>query len=253
MITQTQIEELAQFYQIDQVTIFREYLQLLFLNYLYQQSKADKVYFKGGTAIHLLFNSTRFSEDLDFSTEYQREQIKRIIDKVKQEINRELSDTRILLLHQGKKSLRFRLEYTPAYFKYPFVIRFDFTEKEKPKKKPINSPLVTKFPIAFFSIINHYSPEEILAEKVRAFLIRAKGRDIFDLWFLLEKEIPFDIALVKQKMKKVGKKFNKEKLIKKVKKFSLKKLKSDLDKFLPRPQRKITGVLKEQLIKKLLL
>lgn len=68
MMTDKQITDLASFFRIDKFTVFREYLQLVFLSYLYAQPQAGKVYFKGGTEIHLLFDSPRFSEDLDFST-----------------------------------------------------------------------------------------------------------------------------------------------------------------------------------------
>jgi len=51
MMTPGQTAELAGFFRIDRFTIFREYLQLVFLSYLYRQRQADRVYFKGGTKI----------------------------------------------------------------------------------------------------------------------------------------------------------------------------------------------------------
>jgi len=246
MITKEQIEKLSQDYQIDSFTLFREYLQLIFLKSLYQHKKADKIYFKGGTALHLLFNSPRFSEDLDFSTPYGRKEIKRIIKEVEQWLQREIPEAKILLLYQGKKSIRFRLKYQSSYFKYPLVIRVDFNEREKPKKI-LASPLVTPFPIIFFPIVAHLSEEEILAEKIRAFLFRGKGRDVFDIWFLLEKKVKFDKSLIVQKLKEARKKFSQEELIKKIKDFSQKKLELDLNKFLPQYQRKIIPILKSKL------
>jgi len=64
MITQNQLKSLSKTYQMDGFTIFREYLQLVFLSYLYRERKSNRIYFKGGTAIRLLFDSPRFSEDL---------------------------------------------------------------------------------------------------------------------------------------------------------------------------------------------
>jgi len=72
MITKSQIETLSKKYQIDGFTIMREFLQLTLLNYLYQHVKGGQIYFKGGTAIKLLLGSPRFSEDLDFSTPYNK-------------------------------------------------------------------------------------------------------------------------------------------------------------------------------------
>ena len=47
--------------------IVREYAQHLFLSELYQLPGSEKLLFKGGTALRIIYNSPRFSEDLDFS------------------------------------------------------------------------------------------------------------------------------------------------------------------------------------------
>ncbi len=240
MITKEQTEILAKEYQIDGFTIMREHLQLMFLSRLYRNKEAGKIYFKGGTAIRLLFGSPRFSEDLDFSTLYNKEQLRGIMKKLEKLIQKELPGLRILLLYSGKNNIRFRIKYQPADFKYPLVIRLDFTEIKKVEKITV-SPLVTKFPIAIFPLVVHLSVEEILTEKVHALLAREKGRDLFDLWFLLEKGIPL-------KKRLAGKK-----LLKRVELFPQDKLNKDLARFLPKSQRKITEMLKEKLKEKLTL
>lgn len=246
MITKQQVEILAKEYQIDNFTIVREYLQLLFLSHLYQDKKAGKIYFKGGTAIRLLFGSPRFSEDLDFSTLYDKKQIKQIIKKLAQVIQKELPRMKILLLYSGKDSLRYRIKYQPLDFKYPLTIRLDFSKIKKTEKIAV-SPLVTKFPVAIFPLVSHLSDTEILAEKIRALAMRKKGRDFFDVWFLLEKGVPFKKNLIVRKFQEKGKIFNQNALIKKVKSFPQVKLNQDLGQFLPKSQRKIVGMLKEKL------
>lgn len=248
MITKSQIEDLSKYYQIDEFTIMREYLQILFLNYLYKEKDADKIYFKGGTALRLLFGSTRFSEDLDFSVLGAREKIKKLIKKLEKLIQKELIFVKILFLHTGKKGLRFRLKYQSPDFKYPFVIRLDFNFVTS-VKKGIISPLLTKFPIVIFPLINHLSETEILAEKLCAMLTRAKGRDFYDVWLLLEKGITIDEKLLKQKLKERGEKFNKKNILNKIKNYSEKQLKIDLQQFLPRSQKKIIDILKDRLEK----
>lgn len=111
MITKKQAEDLAKYYQIDEFTIVREYLQILFLSYLYKEKQADKIYFKGGTAIRLLFGSSRFSEDLDFSTPLTTTVIKKTIKIVERSIQKELPGVNIFPLYTGKKGLRLRLKY----------------------------------------------------------------------------------------------------------------------------------------------
>src|SRR3989344_5140136 len=67
MISEEQIKTLATKYQTVEPNVRREYFQHLFLSYFYQQKEASIIYFKGGTALRILYNSPRFSEDLDFT------------------------------------------------------------------------------------------------------------------------------------------------------------------------------------------
>ena len=92
MITKQQISDLSKFYQIDGFTIIREYLQLVLLNYLYKNKEAEKIFFKGGTAIRLLFGSTRFSEDLDFSVADTQENTLKLMKKLEKLIQSELGN-----------------------------------------------------------------------------------------------------------------------------------------------------------------
>src|SRR3989338_8236364 len=47
--------------------VIREYCEHLFLAFLYQLPGSDKLLFKGGTALRIVFRSPRYSEDLDFT------------------------------------------------------------------------------------------------------------------------------------------------------------------------------------------
>ncbi|MCS6956729.1 MAG: nucleotidyl transferase AbiEii/AbiGii toxin family protein [Patescibacteria group bacterium] len=235
MIAREKAKQLAKFYQIDEFTIKREYLQLVFLSYLYQLKESSKIFFKGGTAIRLLLDSSRFSEDLDFSTTYSKKEIKKIIKKIERSMKNELADVKILPLYSGKEGERFRIKYQDKDLKYPLIIRLDFHQVKKIEETTV-SPLITKFPIVIFPLICHLSFEEILKEKIKALLTRGKGKDIFDFWFLLKKGI------------KTKRFFDKEKLIKKIKNYSQKQLEKDLGNFLPVSQRGVLKILKEDLI-----
>jgi len=68
MISQLKIIQLSQQLQTTELNIRREYIQHLFLSYFYKQNGSDLFLFKGGTALRIVFNSPRFSEDLDFSS-----------------------------------------------------------------------------------------------------------------------------------------------------------------------------------------
>ena len=61
MISESAIEQLTKRYQTDKVTVVREYFQHLFLSYFYQEKETDEIYFKGGTALRIIYQSSRFS------------------------------------------------------------------------------------------------------------------------------------------------------------------------------------------------
>ena len=68
MITNEALEKLARQYQTGIFpNIVREYFQHMFLSELYKLPGADQLLFKGGTALRVIYDSPRFSEDLDFS------------------------------------------------------------------------------------------------------------------------------------------------------------------------------------------
>ena len=68
MIDKTFITAQAIRWQTAQRNVIREYCQHAFLSVLYKQKEANALFFKGGTALRILFESPRFSEDLDFSS-----------------------------------------------------------------------------------------------------------------------------------------------------------------------------------------
>ncbi|MDP3935185.1 MAG: nucleotidyl transferase AbiEii/AbiGii toxin family protein [Candidatus Giovannonibacteria bacterium] len=68
MISIETLEKLGRQYQMGVFpNIVREYFQHVFLGELYKLPDAEKLLFKGGTALRIVYGSPRFSEDLDFS------------------------------------------------------------------------------------------------------------------------------------------------------------------------------------------
>jgi len=67
MLSRENLEKFTKLFQTDIENVAREYCQHLFLSFLYQQSGAEKLLFKGGTALRVILKSPRFSGDLDFT------------------------------------------------------------------------------------------------------------------------------------------------------------------------------------------
>lgn len=242
MITSIQIQTLAERYQIDRFTILREYLQLVFLSHLYADKVSKNIHFKGGTAIRLLMGSPRFSEDLDFSTTLTKTQIKQVILTLEQKLKQELPTLKIVELYSGKTGIRYQIKHQSPDFKYPLNLRLDFTIV-KTVIDPAISPLITDFPISIFPIVSHLSNKEILAEKICALASRDKGRDYYDTWYLLEKNIPLDQAILKLKLAENNLTLNTDHIIQKIKSYSQKSLRLDLAQFLPKSQKQIIPML----------
>lgn len=142
--------------------------------------------------------------------------------------------------------MRFRIKYQNPDFKFPFVIRLDISEGKI--FLPIETTsIIIQFPIINFPIVVHLSQKEIFAEKIRALLGRSKGRDLYDVWYLLEKKIIFDTKIIEEKMGEIGQRYDKETLLRKIQNFSDKQLSQDLAQFLPLSQKKVIPLIKNKL------
>lgn len=250
MITKEQINELSKKFSIDWYSIVREYLQIIFLSSLYQNKLSQDVFFKGGTAIRLLFNSFRFSEDLDFTSTLSYKSTENLIEETIEKTSLILPSIDLKKEKTLFKSFSGSLRYNDSEHKHPVNVHLEISLREKPLTKK-ETVLETLFPVSPNPIIVHFSKEEILAEKTRALMTRAQGRDLFDIWYLLSKDTGFDLKLINKKMELHDKKITLEDVLDKIKSFKEEKIETDLNKYLPSTHRKISTQIKEMLLDKL--
>jgi len=180
MITQEQIQILANKYQTTELNIRREYLQHLFLSYFYQQPETTKIYFKGGTALKILYGSPRFSEDLDFNsgaTEFKN--IERALLSTLLEIEREGIK---INLNEAKKTSGGYLAVIEGYLPEKLTIQLQISWRRK-KSKPQLVTAVNDF-VPTYTLIG-LSTEQLIGEKIQALFARRLPRDFYDLYFAL--------------------------------------------------------------------
>ncbi|MBI5220323.1 MAG: nucleotidyl transferase AbiEii/AbiGii toxin family protein [Candidatus Liptonbacteria bacterium] len=67
MLDRASLQQFIKRAQTSPLNVIREYCQHLFLSYLYQLPGSERLLFKGGTALRIIFHSPRYSEDLDFT------------------------------------------------------------------------------------------------------------------------------------------------------------------------------------------
>lgn len=252
-MTSDQILDLIKKYKINETVIVREYYQLLFLSKLYSAAKSENIFFKGGTAIHLLYGAKRFSEDLDFTVALKEGEFSTFIKRIFKSMEKEEE-----VSYKSRKTItgkRFLMTAKPANISFNIFINLDFSFREKILSLQ-KSTIVSDYPVIFTSYIYHPSKEEIFAEKIRALLTRTKGRDLYDLWFLASQNVKINNKLIKAKLQyyKLGS-VNKKEILKKTDKLSSKEFVTDLRPFVPINEREklaefyeyIKSFLKEQL------
>jgi predicted nucleotidyltransferase component of viral defense system len=249
MMTTEQIGELARHFKIDEASILREYVQLLFLRSFYALKESRYVFFKGGTAIHFHCGSFRFSEDLDFSTLQSSDQLRQMVEAATRDLKTEMAS-----LEQGKFTIKHDSFSGQLKFAYkgshPLTIRLEFSQREKALTRAV-SLIETPFPLVSYPLVVHLDAEELLAEKARAILTRSKGRDYFDFWYLLSKGIPLREDYIREKMKWYGKDYRQEDLTTIIAAAKEKDLHNDLARFLPKHYRQTITDLKKNILQKL--
>lgn len=181
MISNDALRALAHKFQTTELNVRREYFQHLFLSYFYQQPQTDKIYFKGGTALRLLYDSPRFSEDLDFSSALTSlPPIEQAVLETLAEIERE--NIPLELVESKRTSGGYLAIMTFQLQGNSITLQLDISWREGRKKgEPIT---VASSYLPAFTLIA-LSREQLIEEKVNALLTRQKARDFYDLYFLL--------------------------------------------------------------------
>ena len=235
MLNLTELDIYAKKLKINQSVVYREFIQLVFLKEFYSLNWTDQVFFKGGTCIRLLFGGSRFSEDLDFTVMLSKD----VFELKVGDFWNYLEKTYGWHIKKRKTIVgeKYLLTVNEEGLNYGIFISLDFSFREE-VICPDKSILKTEYPVIFTSFIHHLSKEEMLAEKIRATMTREKGRDIYDLWFLLNIGVKIRDDLV---LKKLGyykmDEFSGNNLIDRINKFPKKQFVLDLRPFVPIDQR----------------
>lgn len=181
MISDSAIHNAARKLQTTELNVRREYVQHLFLSYFYQQPESDGIYFKGGTALRIIHQSPRFSEDLDFSASATR--INKIEDTIIQTIREIEREGLSVDIKEAKKTSGGYL----AIFHFllggqKVAIQLEISQREGKRKEDVVT-IINDF-IPPYTLVA-LSSKQLIAEKIQALLSRQKARDFYDLYFIL--------------------------------------------------------------------
>ncbi len=187
MLSRENLEEFINKEQTTLENVVREYCQHLFLSFLYQQPNSEKLLFKGGTALRIIFKSPRYSEDLDFTgcglTERAAEELfaGALSQIEKTGINVEI------------------IEGKPTTGGYLGVAVFNIYGRKNKiqievslrKGKPVKGErvLIQSDYLPAYTLVS-LPRENIVEGKIMALLARQKPRDFYDYYFLLSGNYP---------------------------------------------------------------
>ncbi len=179
----------------------QDYVQSLFLQELY--SKEDSLVFKGGTYMKHAFGLDRFSEDLDFTIVKDCDILKSLKD-ASDRIGSFGILSRIEKVEDGPTSFNAALKYRGPLYNgsenSEGKIKIDISKRDDVFKGPEWTRLFFKYPESAVVNVLGMKKSEVLAEKIRALCMRSKGRDLYDVWFLLSQNEEPDHDLFKKKM-----------------------------------------------------
>lgn len=194
MISIENLEKLGRQFQVGVFpNIVREYFQHTFLGELYKLSNADKLLFKGGTALRIVYGSSRFSEDLDFSLfGVPHNEIKSFVEGLFVHVLAEIEYAGIkveLGEKIGSTSGGYFGVATFRMFDYP-PVGVEINVSTRSNKVVIGEldSVANNF-VPTYTII-HLPQNDLVEEKIfDALMQRQKPRDFYDLYFIMRKSM----------------------------------------------------------------
>jgi len=234
------IEEIKKQYPSDihkfERGLLREYLQYLILEIIFSSNISTKLSFLGGTCLRIVHGSKRFSEDLDFDNkDLPLEEFTSLAKNIKRELQRQGFDvetniTKKKVIHCHVKFCNILFENKLSNIKTEKIdIQID-TFDQGYEYEP-NLYLLNKFNV--FKQIRVTPKEIILSQKLWTITqrSRAKGRDFYDIIYLLQNTKP-DIGFLNQKFGTSNWGRAREKILEGIKDVSLDSMVKDVQPFL---------------------
>jgi len=176
--------------------ILKEYIQLKTLNFLSSTIYVRKLVFIGGTNLRLIKGIDRFSEDLDFDcNDFSKQEFMEMTDEVIRFLNR----SGLNALPKDKDNERLTAYRRNIYFpellfdlglsghrEERFLLKIETQDQQS-----LYKPVMVNIQGCGFFFPFPVPPDGVLCSmKIAAMLSRAKGRDFYDLMFLLPQTKP---------------------------------------------------------------
>lgn len=185
--------------------ILREYLQYVILEIVFNGPHANKLVFLGGTCLRIVHGNQRFSEDLDFDNlDLTEPEFQEIAQNISVQLDRlgYNAETKPLSRRAFHCYIRFPkllfMQGLSGYEEEKILIQLD-TEAQH-FEYTAEKPILNKFDV--FTRIAVTPLNILMAQKCYAIMNRHrnKGRDFFDLVFLMGLHVRPDMRYIEQKL-----------------------------------------------------
>jgi len=217
--------------------LLREYLQYRVLGIIFSSPFAEKLVFLGGTCLRIVHGNRRFSEDLDFDNlGLTKDEFAQVGELVKREL--ELEGYTVTAEMAGFAAFRCRVRLPGLLFQHgltghkeqSILIQLD-TEPQRYAYMP-EPWFLARWDVR--QDIRCCPLPLLLAQKCHAIMDRkrAKGRDFFDVSFLLGLNVEPDLGYVKQKLNLDTKRDLAQMLLDRCAQLDMGALATDVEKFL---------------------
>ena len=215
--------------------LIREYLQYKILESIFNSEYGGSLVFMGGTAAHIIYGNTRFSEDLNFDNiGLSRKGFETLAGTIKKKLELEGYTADLKNTFKGAYSSQIRLpgllyeNKLSLHKEESIMIKID-AEPQNFKYSP-DKVILNKFDV--FVRINAVSQDLLLAQKILAIFKRKRpiGRDFYDAIFLMGKTGP-DFKYLKAKLDIDSEALLRQRLIERCQKLDFTQLTKDVEQF----------------------
>ncbi len=206
MLTRSQLTDIAHKEGVPLQTVERDYIQHLLLRQI-----PATLLFKGGTCLRIAYGSARYSEDLDFNGNGPASKVEATLNGSAARLAAYGVRAEVWSGRPAKAGYQGKLRYAgPLFDGRPVTmgsVRLEVSlrgeevsteERFVPRTRYADVPQLT---------LRVLTPEHLLAEKCRALMVRRKPRDLYDVQFLLAREIRSSRELLDRKMSIYRRKF----------------------------------------------
>lgn len=228
----------------------KEYLQYPALDFIYNSQSYKNFIFTGGSCLRICFNAPRLSEDLDFDLykkDYQKLDLLKMADSLQ-----ECFEKKYLIQLKTKCQANKRI-----YLKFPILKELKLSEQSESdflyvkievSQTNFRKPAVELSPISrygFNFVVRNYALPFLMNGKLNAIFDRKwfkgkeneidiKGRDFYDLFWYLQKDVSPNWNNLKSSINVADQETLKKELIKIIEKnVTSRKLSYDLKNFFP--------------------